>query len=71
MCVVICFADVECDDDSIEIPYYSAGNTPICHFCASEENFKEQTDSYPICMSCYCSGNRSPAKQTYQFKPKD
>ena len=61
------FADVECDDESvlnvmytktnlscnspIEIPYFSAGNTPICYFFVSEENFKEQTDSI-LCMSC-------------------
>ncbi len=73
------FADVECDDDStlnnnfssIEIPYCSAGNTLICFICASEEDLKEQTDTYPICVSCYSSGKRSPAKRTRQFRLKD
>lgn len=56
----------------IEIPYYSAGNTPICFFCASEEDFKDQTDNYPICMTCFSNGKRSPPKRTRrQFKPKD
>ena len=81
-------ADAECDDDSvlnvihtktnlscnspIEIPYYSAGNTPICFFCASEEeDFKEQTECYPICETCHAGGKRSPARRTRQFKPKD
>ena len=79
--------EVEHDDDSvlnaihlrtnlscnspIEIPYYSAGNTPICFFCGSEEDFKEQTEGYPICMTCFSGGKRPPAKRTQQFIPKD
>ncbi len=79
--------EVEHDDDSvlnaihlktnlscnspIEIPYYSAGNTPICFFCGSEEDFKEQTEGYPVCMTCFSGGKRPPAKRTRQFKPKD
>ena len=67
-------AEVEYDDDSvlnahlktnlscnspIEIPYHSAGNTPICFFCGSEEDFKDQTEGYPICITCYSGSKRS------------
>ena len=38
---------------------------------ASEEDFKEQTECYPICETCHAGGKRSPARRTRQFKPKD
>ena len=73
---------IECDDSSvlnqihtranlscsstIEIPYYSAGNSPICYFCGAQNN----TDCYPACVLCLQKEQPVP-KRRRAFKPKD
>lgn len=58
------FADIECDDESVltsvfvkanltcntptEIPYYTAGNTPICYYCGSDRELQEEQQKYPF-----------------------
>lgn len=57
------FADIEADEDSvlnsvyvkanltcnspIEIPYYTAGNAPICYHCGDENELQEKEKDHP------------------------
>ena len=63
------FNDVECEEDSIlksvyvkenltcespiELPYYSAGNDPICYYCGGQDELSTNPDYYPLCTFCH------------------
>ena len=55
----------------IEIPYYSAGNDPICYFCGTEDGLRDQCDTYPICILCFAEAKRPPLNRKRPFKPKN
>ena len=44
-------ANLTCSGN-IEIPYYSAGNDPICIYCGAEDRLKICRGKYPICEPC-------------------
>ena len=78
------FADVDSAEDCVlrsiyikqnltcesptEIPYYSAGNEPICYYCGSQYELSENPDYYPLCISC--NGKEKVHKRTRTFTPK-
>ena len=74
------FADIEPEEDSvlnsifvkanlscsspIEVPYYTAGNDPICYQCGSESELCEKPTDYPICSSCISSGKKTVPRRS-------
>ena len=74
------FADIEAEEDSvlnsvyvkanltcnstIEIPYYTAGNAPICYHCGSEDKLQEKEKDFPICLSCLNVGKKPVPKRS-------
>ena len=78
------FSDVECEEDNIlksvyvkqnlrcespiEIPYYSAGNDPMCYYCGGQNELSTNPDYYPLCTSCH--GKEQIHKRTRFFTPK-
>ena len=73
------FADIEAEEDSvlnsvyvkanltcnstIEIPYYTAGNAPMCYHCGSEDKLQEKEKVFPICLSCLNVGKKTRSKE--------
>ena len=56
-------------ESPIEIPYYSAGNDPICYYCGGQNELSTNTDYYPLCTSCH--GKEQIHKRTRFFTPKN
>lgn len=68
------FANIEADEDSvlnsvyvkanltcnspIEIPYYTAGNDPICYHCGHENELQQNEKDHPVCLSCLNAGKK-------------
>ena len=74
------FADIEPEEDSvlnsilvkanlscnspIEVPYYTAGNDPICYYCGSESELCDKPTDYSICSSCTSCGKKLVSRRS-------
>ena len=55
----------------IEIPYFSAGHSPLCFFYGSED-VSDQANYYPTCRVCTQNGQHPVARRKRaSYKPKN